>query len=570
MKFSSVPFHVSLLSIVTPVANAKAFLESGGSQPEAETDMSDTLAMLLQHPNAVDVSEAVRNQHAKDSHARNQAALDSMFKSLPKNEDGNLALPAARYALHRLFEHRHRWFVRGLHPKSQEGSEASGKVHAVGKALQTLTAVDQKGLSLPALAAVAGTLEQLILREAASHLESLYEARGHSVRESISGDILREIANSYMTIYISGADFKNNAKEDIRHDNEFMSENTRDWKETQDWVRSTTLEAEKAEEGCKSDLGDCTFDFNESTRVVKTVVEKYGHFNDRECHKLKTKLLSIDDQEKRTGRVKLADFYKAGLSGAWEFNEKIDYLRSLGALDESTKDDPKVILPNYVSSWVNCLSSSKFYAVCCRNECEDYMKVVEKHVGGPHADPDKIIRIVETQSVFTPDSPPNLSALRHRLVSIAERHHGRVPIHGRLFAQWMHHAFPSTCPYPHEDGKTNPQTPDEWMAETGHTDIKASEDEVQKLVNQAKERPKSATVVVKDVLQDQTGELPWSDVEELLVVRPTAPPQADRSFLDKSIMITEAVMVMALVCVVIWMASQQRQLRKDRNKAFKY
>jgi len=55
-------------------------------------------------------------------------------------------------------------------------------------------------------------------------------------------------------------------------------------------------------------------------------------------------------QEKGTGRVTLADFYKAGLSDVWQFNEKPDYLRSLGALDESTKDDPKVLVPNYVSS----------------------------------------------------------------------------------------------------------------------------------------------------------------------------------------------------------------------------
>ena len=50
----------------------------------------------------------------------------------------------------------------------------------------------------------------------------------------------------------------------------------------------------------------------------------------------------LEMEEKRTGRVKLANFYKAGLTGAWEFNEKVDYLQSLGVLDESVKDDPKV------------------------------------------------------------------------------------------------------------------------------------------------------------------------------------------------------------------------------------
>merc|ERR1719478_272403 len=124
-------------------------------------DMSDMMASLLSRhlsdelSNPVELNKAVRVQHAKDSHAQHQAGLQSMFKSLPKNEHGNLDLPAARYAIHRLFEHRHRWFVRGLHPKTKKGgSDAAGQPHAVGKALHMLTAVDQKGLSLPSLAAM--------------------------------------------------------------------------------------------------------------------------------------------------------------------------------------------------------------------------------------------------------------------------------------------------------------------------------------------------------------------------------------------------------------------------------
>jgi len=429
---------VSLFLVAAPFANAKAFLESGGAQ--SDMDMSDMMAVLLadEHPHAVDLSEAVRSQHAKDSHARNQAALHSMFKSLPKNEHGNLGLPAARYALHRLFEHRHRWLVRGLSPKSKAGKsgiQIPDKSHAVGKAMQTLMPFQKKGLTLPGLAALAGTLEVLIGQESTLHLQDLYKGLGHSVQGTVSGEALHHIVDAYMTIYISGADFKDNSEKNIVRDDTFMKENTKDWTETKEWVRSATAETAKAEESCKGDVADCKFQFDDASRVLRKVVEKYGFFNDRECHKLKSTLLKV--QEGRTGRLRLADFYNAGLSGAWEFNEKIDYLRSLGALDESKKDDPKVIVPNYVSSFVNCLSSSKFYSVCCRNECEDYMKVMEKHIVGDKADPDKIIRVVETQSVFTMDMPPNLSALRHRLISIAERHRGKVPIHGRLFAQWI-------------------------------------------------------------------------------------------------------------------------------------
>merc|ERR1719273_2156070 len=51
--------------------------------------------------------------------------------------------------------------------------------------------------------------------------------------------------------------------------------------------------------------------------------------------------------------------------------------------------------------------------------------------------------------------PRKVSAdLASKLHSIAERNDGEVPLHGRLFAQWLHQAFPYECPFPHisEDG----------------------------------------------------------------------------------------------------------------------
>jgi hypothetical protein len=530
--------------------------------------MADMLALLLEHPEAAGMNEAVRTRHAKDAHASIQAELRSMFESLPKNEYGNIEIAAARYALHRLFEHRHRWFVRGLHPKVQGAKDASGQQHIVGKAMQMLTVLDFKfpeGITLASLAALAGTLEELIQREVSGHLEDIYKSLGKSVDDVIPGKTLQQVTEAYMTIYISGADWHKTSEKDIMTDDVFMKEHTKGWNETQQWVRSTTLEAMRKEESCKGEVSDCRFPVSESTRVVETVIKRYGFYNDRECHKLKTGLLELE--QKRSGRVTLANFYKAGLSGAWSFNEKVDYLRALGTLDESSKDDPKVIVANYVGSWVNCLSSSKYYSVCCRNECEDYMRVLEKHIAGPSADPDKIMRLIETQSVLKSELPKALPALRHRLVSIADRHRGKVPIHGRLFSQWMHHAFPSTCPYPHESGTTNPQTPDEWMMETGHRDIKASEDEVHEIVKQASQGTAVKSAVAQ---QEEEGELPWSDVEELIVIRPTQKPQEDAGIFDKLLTLMEAITVLALVGFLVWATAQHRRLRMQQHKGHKF
>jgi len=391
-----------------------------------------------------------------------------------------------------------------------------------------------------------------------------------------------------MTVYISGASWAETSKEAVKSDDDFMAKETKDWTETKEWVKSTMLDVAKTEGGCMDEFKDCNFHFEDATRVVQAVVEKYGFFNDRACHQVKGKLL--DMQEIGTGRVALADFYKAGQSSAWEFNEKSDYLRSLGALDESTKDDPKVLVPNYVSSWVNCLSPSKFYSVCCRNECEDYMQVVEKQeLDGAMGDPSKILSLVQTHSVFTEDAPTSFTTLRRRLFGIAEKNGGKVPIHGRLFAQWMHHAFPATCPYPHEAGTTNPQTPDEWMAENGHTEIKASTDEVEAVVSKAKNRgfgnwDKEAkdkeTTSAKDYEQYSYGskgkasasefpsELPWTDVEELLVVRPATQKaqSTGKSIMDRFINLIELLMVVALVGTVFWMAREHTGSKKAYSK----
>merc|ERR1712194_125869 len=123
--------------------------------------------------------------------------------------------------------------------------------------------------------------------------------------------------------------------------------------------------------------------------------------------------------------------------------------------------------------------TSQFYVMCCSNECEDLMGKLEKSTASEMAMPEQIIQLVSALSSDTVVAPRFLSAqLKRRLHSIAESNAGQVPLHGRLFAQWMHHAFPRECPFPHNDGSTNPQTADEWMQKTGHESSKASAEEI--------------------------------------------------------------------------------------------
>merc|ERR1719272_1524096 len=89
---------------------------------------------------------------------------------------------------------------------------------------------------------------------------------------------------------------------------------------------------------------------------------------------------------------------------------------------------------------------------------------VEELVAEPSAAPKHLVDIVSNTPSDAQEAPRSLSAaLVTRLDEIAARHQGRVPLHGRLFMQWLHHAYPRECPFPHVSGTINPVTQDEWL-----------------------------------------------------------------------------------------------------------
>merc|ERR1740130_1348678 len=97
------------------------------------------------------------------------------------------------------------------------------------------------------------------------------------------------------------------------------------------------------------------------------------------------------------------------------------------------------------------------------------MAQLESRLQAPDASTSEIMKAVEHLLPLSPFPTPGLDealngTLRTRLEEIAAQNEaGMVPIHGRLFAQWLHYAFPRDCPYPHETGSVNPMTPGEWF-----------------------------------------------------------------------------------------------------------
>jgi len=256
--------------------------------------------------------------------------------------------------------------------------------------------------------------------------------------------------------------------------------------------------------------------FGTTSLVVEEIGERYGRWQDGECLDLKAALIKLGDQG--VGRVLLKDFYGDALGGGWQFSESVDYLRDLGALDESDPARVSVIVPNYLNSPTNCLATSSIFSVCCIDECEALLGHLEREASAPDVAPDRILELVSGLPSASVEAPRKLpSSLVSRLDDVARHHGGRVPLHGRLFSQWMHHAYPRECPYPHVSGTTRPQIAEEWMQ--GGSDVSASREEMKQHVESAS-APTLAEFESRGALpKKESGMLQWEDREELFVER---------------------------------------------------
>merc|ERR1719420_1481864 len=187
------------------------------------------------------------------------------------------------------------------------------------------------------------------------------------------------------------------------------------------------------------------FFFRDLIRMAERVSEELGPWSNHECHEMKDLLAQRDVHG--SGRVKLADFYRKSKDGAWQFTEQSEYLRQLGALDESSPSlGPQVLIPNYITGMSNCITSAPYYSICCLNECDQIYQNLEALIPASTASPSEILDAVESM----PQSSNISAPLRAKLDEVALVHNGNVPLHGRLVAQWLHFAFPHECPYPHE------------------------------------------------------------------------------------------------------------------------
>jgi len=487
----------------TTVSGSNSFLKTRAEDSEARISVQEVQTSLLE-----EIEGSLGSGSAAKKLNELEAQLRPMYQALPKNVQGGLSHSVVRYALHRLFVQRHGWVVKGLDPAGgsfNSSSPAGILKDQVPAFIQDLfeKRLHGKGMGLHELAVFAATIEHLIHNEAVGRLGlalNVHDILPTSPMNEVQAD---DVLDTYMMAYILGENLTNMTLEVAKDDLVEMPELYPAWDETQEFMRGMRANTTAATQSHE-------INFATLAKVAEAAGEHFGSFQDKECRELKSKLVEMEDRG--SGRVRLADFYKPALGGSWQFQESVSYLKQLGALDESDPKDTRVIIPNYLTSASNCIASSSFYSVCCMDECESLMAHLEAEISAPEVSADRIASLIAGLPSSSVNAPRILSsALLQRLDEIAASHGGTVPMHGRLFAQWMHHAYPRECPYPHESGTTNPQTEAEWV-DNGN-EATATEAEMLEYCSPSQEDGPGATADLGDV------EMPWSHAEELLIGR---------------------------------------------------
>mmetsp|Transcript_125961 Transcript_125961/g.306032 ORF Transcript_125961/g.306032 Transcript_125961/m.306032 type:complete len:562 (-) Transcript_125961:187-1872(-) len=433
------------------------------------------------------------------------AALEPTLASLSTGTPDRFGSTAVRYALHRLFVRLRGWSLVGLDPEGQAWNATwTSNVTLLAKAPANVRTriqehVDGPGLSAKGVALLAVLLQHLAREEVAQQLRDVFIALELPLAGVLNPWVAQRALDAHVASQLVSRSPASMGRAKWLRVVSRVARVYPNWPVLQ---RSIHDEVER-------ELQVRRADFAGLAEVAGAVGERWGRWGNSECKSLKDELVTVEDRG--SGRVRLADFYgKALHEGKWQLRESVEYLRQLGALDETNPHNPRVIIPNYIGAAGNCIASSDIMSVCCISECEDIMNQLEDKLRAPRATAREIAAAVAALPSSTVPAKGDLSAvMRHRLNRIAADNDGMVPLHGRLFAQWLHHAYPRECPYPHLSGRTRQQQMNTF-AQTGHN-VTATRSQMAALAG------KDAQSWTRPGQSRPLENTPWSHEEELFV-----------------------------------------------------
>jgi hypothetical protein len=486
-----------------PSRTKSSFMHHRHSTEEMRQDLREALAAALGN------DHNVQQAHLQ---ALRQKILPT-WTSLPKNSAGNIAKPSLRFSVHRHFMQEHHLSIVGLEP-AQFNTEHDEVVLLTEFAPQFVRDVlhegaAESGYSLDDVVTMIAAIEQLLQGTTRNILDEAIQYDGLSKSVMLDEHEVIRVLELYASVWMLGE--VHDASDDSETSPEDVHEN---WDDVLEFVEGQveTFKHSRRFAGADRKRGlvwtpfHQYFSMEDIESIAASMTMEFGKYWEGECSRIKNLLVDMDTRN--TGRVALKDFYGAATMGEWRFSESKQYLRELGALDETSSwHGPQLILTNYIQGPSNCIISADHYRVCCSNECEYILDEIEEAIGGPLGDAEQILGIVNniTVSLDEPQDARVSRKMKNQLMEIALGNGGKIALHGRLFAQWLHYVFPRDCPFPHKAGTTVALTPDKYGE-----DHVASAHEMHTYIMEAEE----SSAKTMDIEED--GMSQWSHEEEHL------------------------------------------------------
>lgn len=400
--------------------------------------------------------------------------MRATFSSLPQNAYGNVNSAAARYLLHRHFQQQRGWLMTGLRPDEGDWN-ASFPVELLQELPSEAAASFQHrltgpGLTLHEMAVLAAMLEDLVNNDGVVRLQKAWELHGFEANNVTSIANMEKVIETFaLTYMMDELKFWPNITAGLV--NRLNLEQTEralvaqypGWSRTQKFLRFMLKKALTAVDEPGFRPG-----FQDAERVVQQLLENFGLWQDGECEELKSRLVSL---ETKPGHVELVNFYSQGLhDNSMMFTESEAYLRRLGVLDESDKEHSSVRIPNYISSAANHIGKSRYFELACVDSCD--LGSFERLLHAPSSTASELAAVVK--DLHTDGQQELTDALMAELAEAADAETGKVALHGRPFAKWLHRAYPRDCPSPPAAGTTKQWQPLEYEAKTGLPSFKSS------------------------------------------------------------------------------------------------
>lgn len=500
-------FSLALLCIVTQTLGS-GFLK-GSSVPRASAD-----AFQAALDAALGCGSEVRPEHL----AAIEASLLPTWRVLPKTTRGHIDWRSLRYLAHRYFMKASSLRVRGFEPSVSETDTHVGMSNMIHEHIPSFSHrfSDAHDYSLESSVTFIVAIEQMMFHAEVYLLERVFHLLGLSTRGVLNTDQVGEVLDTYIFQWIVGSDAGAHTSRSLGPD--LLQDVIPGFAEIATLLRGElrTLDFSRWRTP-RRQRGDVLlskgYSFSDVHEVVGAITRSFAEFSQEDCKTMRDTLFELDTH--RTGRVPLSKFYHKGVGSEWRFGESEDYLRALGALDESSVWQQKqVIIPNYMQGASNCVVATQHYQLCCQDVCEGILAELEVAVGEAEASPRTILQLVRSMTnvglADFDDEDTSLvkvdSGLEARLEDVAALHGGTVLLHGRLFAQWLHHVFPHQCPYPHKAGTTISASANEFNGSYAeeHEMITHSLASLQNVSTN------------EQVSESMQWMLQWSDEEELL------------------------------------------------------